>query len=453
MTKVFSLSKFRVILYAVSVFCISAALAFWGLILSIGRIWKISPYEIVGIFTVSFGVTALYLLLYTLFAPRGQVCVSGEGVEIRKGKKVFRCVYAEIFGVRFGIGLLHRLLKTVKIMMETRNKMVKFYLSPVDARNFLSMLPSFSPNSKKEDCVCISSGKEKYFAFLTDFIHLFLLGGIFFLTVFPTVIVFLGSVSRAGYFAMTYGIILGAMYLLSVFRRIFRGVCFSDHQVKMDERGIRVRYGAAVRNEYFLPYENIACFEICQSAIEKLLGYSRIKVVTDQAVDGVSDAECFPFLLSERKVKEIAYKLQPGLEYSKGPTNAGFRAVVPYLQYILIPAIIVFCLSFILNFALLAIEIDFLIFTFFLYKNKGISLRSEYMDLSCGVLYQRRVILRYERVLQVVGKANPVAKGMGRTLLEVSVGKLSPAYFAGYIKKEDFSKIIEMIPKKVDKEN
>lgn len=448
MTREFSLSKHRIVLYSLAVFFASAFFSMWFCVLLVGRVWRITGYEFASVFCIAVGVTVLFIVFFSSKMQGGKVRVGEEGIEYMRGARSQFIRFADIFCVRSHIGPLHRMLGTVKVIIESKSGQTGFYLGKADARSLVMLMPAFSDSLRKGGHMRVTAEKGRFTVFLSDFFNITVVFVALMATALPSIALFLFDARDVGMFTLSCtGIYLGIVLVDFAYRglRFFR---YAGYAAILDEEGIRVSFGSTVRARYRVLYKKILCFEICQTFIEKLFGLCRIKMRTEQNVDGISDAECFPFAMNKARAQEIVRILCPDFDVNEKPAGGGMHAFAPYLQYLLIPAVIIFVMSFFLNFLLLFLLLDIALFGFLLYIRKGHTFKEHYADVRCGVFSERRAIIPYTRMRVVIGKSNAIAYRLKNTLVEICIGKTGLAYFPGYIPKEEFSVLVEKADKK-----
>ena len=415
--------------------------------MSVGKIWQMSAVEIASIFIAAFGIAALYAIIYCIFVPKEKVAVDeGKGIFVFGKKKASRG-FGDIIGVDFRRGPVHKLLRTEKLIVFFEGgERVRFYFSLSDAEEFCAYFP-VRRNSEAEENERIASGKEKYVSLLSDFVNCTFLAILVIATVFPAVHAYLASFEKSRWFL--YAFIVAYAVCLVIFI-LMRTICFlryTKYEVALGKQELRVRYGKGFECGSQILYKNVLGIELKQGLMEKLFALYRLKIYTAENANGASDAEMFPFLLKKEEASKIVSRLQPSFQWDKRAEGGGFHRFAPYLQYLAIPAIIVFCMSFFINFFLLLLELDILLFAVCLYFRKGYSAEEAFLDFRCGVFSERRVVLPYYAIQTVIGKSNPIAAAKKITALEISIGRYTPVFFPGYILRTDFNKLVEKVDK------
>ena len=445
MEKRFVQSKRRFIIYSIFVLlCSGMALLTLGTI-SFGGIGALGMKGALAVVAVAVGITIFYMVAMLCFRGADVLIVTDDDFgKICKGKRTY--FLNTLYRAERSAGIIHKLLRTEKISLSFSNGVtVCLVFSEEASQEFIDILPQQSVLS--EDLYQIRSGREKYFIILSDLLHLVLLAVIIAVTAFPVLFAYLVDFDKFLPFLIGYGIVFLIAVLVMVIFRVGMFLHYAGFVAHVREGGLSILYGKKAGGVSDIRKSDIAGLELGQGILEKFAGLYRVKLVLIDSVNGGTERTVFPFLLKREEAGLIARCLYPGIDLGEKVSGGGVKAFVPYLQYLAIPAIIVFCLSFYINFYLLLFELDFALFGLLLYLRKGYRAHEAFAELRCGVFLERRAILSYENMKCVIGKKNPIACSQKVTALEISFGKYSPAFFCGYISDAEFSKLVEKVNK------
>lgn len=448
MTKVYQQSKRRYILYSAGVF-VCSALAFFAVgAISIGGIHALGIKGALSVVAAAVGITILYFLAMLYLRGDDKVIVedsiAGE-TYMRVGKKMF--FLDSLCRTERHTGILGRIFHTEKVcLFFSEGASVCFVFPRSVSEEFTKLLPR--PLSGEADRFVIRSGNSKYFIFLSDLINIVAIAVIVALTALPALFAYLGTYEKIFSFSIGYCSLILLAFLVSF---LFRSYFFFSHAgfaayILEDRLVVSCGEKAGILSE--IMKSDFAGMEIRQSFFEKIVGLYRLKIILFDAVNGGEESSIlFPFLLKRKDVQQIAMVLNPDFDLDQEVSRGKAKNFMPYLQYLAIPALIVFCLSFYINFYLLLLESDFILFGVLLYLRKGYRAHKTFADIRCGVFMERRVFLPYTSIQRVTGKKNPIAHSQKVIAPEISLGKYSDAYFCGYISEAEFWNLIEKVGK------
>ena len=438
-------SKSRFVPYIACAFAAAALLLYAVGALACGGIGALGGVGFAAVFAGAAGVAAL--LSVALLLHGGEVTVErrseSETLLTAGGKLYF---FSLLCGVKRGAGLLQKCFKTETVrLFFLDGDSVRLCFPREAMQAFFGFLPQREPLSEEPQSVC--AGKGKYWVFLSDFVNVVLAALLVAATVFPAVYAYVRSFEKFLPLLIGWAALFSGIFVALLLFRCFRFIYYKGWRVLLGGEYLFVQRGKMMGAMYTVPLASIAALEIRRGITEKLTGMCRLKAVTEDGVNGGHEVTLFPFLLGTETAERIIAHVVPEYRAKKGSFGGGIKAFLPYLQYLAIPALIVFILSFYINFYLLLLELDLFLFGLLLYRNKGLRAEGSYFELRCGVFSDRRAVLPQESIRCVIGKKNPVAYAQKLTAAEFLLGKYSPAYFCGYISDAEFENLLGKVGK------
>lgn len=445
--KIFNLSRHRVVFYTLGVFLLSLLVAFWADNLMVGGIWDMTAAEIAAVFAIALGVSAIFFVFFKLTEKKPVVAVTEDGLLFRYGKGMRRVRFSEITSVREHEGALSRIVKTHKILLETRSGSFVVYLSASDAREFLDALPVVEEPSPVR--IRIVSGKGKYVcfaAYIARIAVLFLLASA---ATLPAVFHLLGK--DGAYFLYGLAALFGVLLIAGIGRCVYLLIRYAGHTVKIEADKFNISYGKLSRTSQSLYFSSILAVNVRQSFIEKLFGVCRVRAESRQKAKGVSDVNYFPFLMPRACAEAIVGSVFPDRQFTGKGRYGGMRGILPYTEYLLwYVAAVVILAVFLTPFMLFLLLIPAAALLCLFLRGRY-ALGDTLAVFVYGVTAENTLFVRYADIQGAVAGRNFISSRLKNCSLDICVGEYAKVFSVGFVDETVFCELTEKMEKKVDK--